>query len=117
MKINLGKYVFEINRFLKDTNSEKDRYQSYQKRFVKFNIHRNSKVLDIGSGWYPFLQATVFADIDSKESELREAGLLKGGRRFVRCSVEKTPFKNKEFDFVYCSHVLEHTADPARACE
>jgi ubiquinone/menaquinone biosynthesis C-methylase UbiE len=26
------------------------------------------------------------------------------------------PFAEKEFDFTYCSHVLEHVADPAAAC-
>lgn len=26
------------------------------------------------------------------------------------------PFENREFDFVFCSHVLEHVEDPARAC-
>lgn len=43
--------------------------------------------------------------------------MVKDERPFIRCSVEKTPFKNKEFDFVYCSHVLEHAKDPGRACD
>jgi SAM-dependent methyltransferase len=30
--------------------------------------------------------------------------------------VEKTPFADKEFDFVYCSHVLEHVQNPETAC-
>lgn len=29
--------------------------------------------------------------------------------------VEPTPFRDKESDFVYCSHVLEHSPDPAQA--
>lgn len=27
------------------------------------------------------------------------------------------PFADKEFDFVYCSHVLEHTHNPEKACK
>ncbi|UCE39033.1 MAG: methyltransferase domain-containing protein, partial [Thermoplasmata archaeon] len=30
--------------------------------------------------------------------------------------IENLPFKDKEFDFVYCSHVLEHVVNPEKAC-
>ncbi|MFH1547351.1 MAG: class I SAM-dependent methyltransferase, partial [bacterium] len=78
---------------------------------------KGDKVLDIGSGHDPFPLATHLADFYEEETSHRSGKLVKDGRPFVRCSVEKMPFKNKEFDFVYCSHVLEHAKDPAKACD
>ena len=43
--------------------------------------------------------------------------LVKDGRPFRVVNIENTPYDDKEFDFVYCSHVLEHVSEPARACE
>jgi ubiquinone/menaquinone biosynthesis C-methylase UbiE len=34
----------------------------------------------------------------------------------VRCSVERLPFRDGAFDFIFCRHVLEHVADPEAAC-
>lgn len=36
--------------------------------------------------------------------------------KFVLCPMEKMPFKDKEFDYARCHHVIEHTNDPGRAC-
>jgi ubiquinone/menaquinone biosynthesis C-methylase UbiE len=30
--------------------------------------------------------------------------------------INQLPFEDKSYDFVYCSHVLEHVDDPMRAC-
>jgi len=38
------------------------------------------------------------------------------GKPVTECSVESMPFADKEFDFVYCSHVLEHVESPEKAC-
>lgn len=35
---------------------------------------------------------------------------------YVQCPMEAMPFKDKEFDFARCHHVIEHTQDPDRAC-
>jgi len=35
---------------------------------------------------------------------------------FVQCPMEMMPFKDKEFDYARCHHVIEHTNDPGRAC-
>lgn len=97
----------------------KDRYSLYQSRFYDFNIKSTDKVLDIGSGNVPFQFATHLADISLADDELGRAGASFkhiDGKSVRECDLENLPFENKEFDFVYCSHVLEHVQDPGKAC-
>lgn len=89
----------------------------YQRRLHDFGIRPGWKVLDVGSGHDPLPEATHLADFYEGETSHRARPLKRDERPFTRCSVESTPFADKEFDFVYCSHVLEHTEDPARACK
>lgn len=96
---------YQINRF------------SYQKEYIDFGIKKDDRVLDIGSGSDPFPLATHLADFYEGRTTHRVGELVKDERPFLKCSIENTPFKNKEFDFVYCSHVLEHVDSPAKACE
>lgn len=37
--------------------------------------------------------------------------------KFVYCRMENMPFKDKEFDYARCHHVIEHTQDPDMACK
>ena len=97
----------------------RDRYSLYQSRHFDFGIGKGDKVLDIGSGHLPFPLATHLADIAVTDHAYGRAGVPFrhiDGKPVYECSVENTPFADKEFDFVYCSHVLEHTKDPERAC-
>lgn len=93
-----------------------DRY-AYQNEFNPFNIKPGSSVLDIGSGHYPFPLATVLVDLYAEKSPHRCEPLLRDHRPLIVAGIEELPFKSKSFDFVYCSHVLEHVEDPIRACE
>jgi len=97
----------------------KDRYNLYQARLFDFNIKPSDKVLDIGSGHKPFPLATHLADIQIHQNDYGRGGskfkFIKGKPVF-ECKLEKTPFEDKEFDFVYCSHVLEHSINPKKAC-
>jgi 2-polyprenyl-3-methyl-5-hydroxy-6-metoxy-1,4-benzoquinol methylase len=120
----LGKIKQAISRRLplevclrrKGHGFENERY-SYQLKHIEFNIKPSEKVLDIGSGGYPFPLATHLADLYSGETTHRTEELKHDSRPLTICSVEATPFESKEFDFVYCSHVLEHVEDPSLACE
>jgi SAM-dependent methyltransferase len=113
----VNKYIpLQINFLQKGYGFEIDRF-SYQNRYISFNINEEEKVLDIGSGGYPFPLATHIADLYEGETTHRTEELKKDQRPFTVCSVEDTPFQYKEFDFVYCSHVLEHLDNPAKACE
>lgn len=105
-----------IPSFEKGYEKETDRF-SYQKEYINFNIKSCEKVLDIGSGGYPFPYATHIADLYKGKTSHRSESLVRDNRPFIVCNIENLPFKNKEFDFIYCSHVLEHVSDPAKACE
>jgi uncharacterized protein YbaR (Trm112 family) len=73
-----------------------------------------ARVLDIGSGDGPTPAADVLCDRFVADDAERTASLCLD-RPFVAGDIEKLPFRDKAFDFVYCSHVLEHTTDPGRA--
>ncbi len=117
LKIFLNEILrLDVNILRKCHRLDNDRY-SYQKQYIKFNIKENEKVLDIGCGGYPFPLATHLADLYEGETTHRFEKLKRDHRPFTVCGVEATPFSDKEFDFIYCSHILEHVDDPAKACE
>jgi SAM-dependent methyltransferase len=113
----LNKY-FHINIKLLEIGRgrESDRY-SYQKQYIDFDIKPDERVLDIGSGGYPFPLATHLADFHEGETTHRTESLQRDHRPFTVCNIQATPFTDKEFDFVYCSHVLEHVEHPDQACD
>jgi len=98
----------------------RDRYTLYQSRIYDFGLSPNDKVSDIGSGHIPFPNATHLADIALTDNSYGRAGApfkYIDGKPVFECDVENLPFRDKEFDFVYCSHVLEHTINPEKACD
>lgn len=121
MKVAIKKIInhnfhLNIQKLKLGRNKEIDRF-SYQKQYINFDIKEQDKVLDIGSGGHPFPLATHLADFYEFETTHRSDELKRDHRPFTACNVESTPFTDKEFDFVYCSHVLEHVENPAKACE
>lgn len=108
---------FLIPSFALGRGPARERYFTYQKDYARFDIRNGEKVLDIGSGGVPFPYATHLADLYEEETTHRAEPLKRTHLPFQVCNIEELPYKDKEFDFVYCSHVLEHANDPAQACE
>lgn len=92
----------------------KDR-STYQERHVNFRFDQQERVLDIGSGNHPLPYATVLLDKFTGVTVHRSESLRKDDRPLIVADVCNLPFKDKVFDFVYCSHLLEHVDDPVQA--
>lgn len=74
-------------------------------------VDKNALVLDVGSGGNPYPRANVLLDAYEDTFERYHASLVVD-RPMVFGQAEKMPFRDKAFDFVIASHVLEHTANP-----
>ncbi len=71
-------------------------------------IPADAKVLEIGPGTVPFKRANAyvdFVDIPDLENFTKADG------------TGKLPYGDKEFDFIYCRHVLEDSWNPFTLCE
>ena len=72
------------------------------------------KVVDIASSNAGWKYADVFTDVNDHSEYYQQK--YNGEKKSVNCNVENTPFKDKEFDFVIASHILEHVDDPFKFC-
>ncbi|MBX2916017.1 MAG: class I SAM-dependent methyltransferase [Cyclobacteriaceae bacterium] len=81
----------------------------------KLSIPRSAYVLDVGSGHNPHPRANVIADkfIDTNYHRADNIKIL-NNQKFVEADGQALPFKDKEFDYVICCHVVEHVDDPTR---
>ncbi len=88
----------------------------YQNRYTHFKISSDERVLDLGCGGYPFAYATVLVERFLETSRHRHETLATDGKPLVVADIHRLPFADRSFDFVYCSHVLEHVESPRDAC-
>jgi SAM-dependent methyltransferase len=80
------------------------------------SIREGDRVLEIGPGGNPYPRADVFlekrfGDEHEAEAQRAYAPALQTDKKVVYYAGETFPFKDKEFDYVICSHVLEHVPD------
>lgn len=74
-------------------------------------VPEEALVLEVGSGGNPYARANVLLDAYEDTRERHWVPLV-SDRPTVLGFVENLPFKDKSFDFVIASHVLEHSKDP-----
>ncbi len=87
----------------------------YQNKVMQWDIRQGDRVLDVGSGGWPFRLATHLVDRYPGSTSHRVEPLITGDRPLIVADVWQLPFADRSFDFVFCSHVLEHVSDPGRA--
>lgn len=75
-------------------------------KYIESLIKDGAKVLEIGPGHLPFSKATDFCGWT-----MEEKGRLQNYKT-SDASTEMLPYKDKEFDFVYCRHVIEDLWNP-----
>ena len=76
------------------------------KTFIEKTLSLNSSwnILDIGCGYGANKYANVICDVQDLSKYYPK-------KTFLRLIEKKLPFKDKEFDFVIASHVMEHVED------
>ena len=75
-------------------------------KYIESLVKDGAKVLEIGPGHLPFSKATDFCGWT-----MEEKGRLQN-YKIADASSEMLPYKDKEFDFVYCRHVIEDLWNP-----
>ena len=64
----------------------------------------NWNILDVGCGYTAHPKATVICDTQNLKNYYPD-------KKFIQLTEKKLPFKDKQFDFVISSHVIEHVED------
>lgn len=73
-----------------------------------------TRKIDIGCGPRPQAGYDVYTDIYMHKNVMNNP---EASNRFVKTPMEDMKmFKNKEFDYAYSHHVIEHVQDPNKAC-
>ena len=73
------------------------------KKYIDNLLQNNTtwNILDIGCGYNANKFAKVICDVQDLSNHYQD-------KKFIRLTEKKLPFKDKEFDFVVASHVMEH---------
>jgi SAM-dependent methyltransferase len=71
------------------------------------------KCLDVGCGRRPWPRANWIMDTNPNNAK----HAMENQQFFTGSITGRTPFQDKEFDFVTCFHVLEHVSDPVAAAK
>ena len=88
---------------------------TFQNEVTTWPIAPDDLVLDIGSGGWPFKRANHLADKYPDETTHRMEAMVRDQRPFFEVDLEHLPFSDRTYDFVFCSHVLEHLDKPGQA--
>jgi SAM-dependent methyltransferase len=90
--------------------------RSFHRRRIAIPVDHHALVLDVGSGDKPHWRADVLLDcyIGEEHSGQRSgSSAARVDRPLFDVDAAEMPFADKVFDYVICSHVLEHVEGPA----
>lgn len=81
-------------------------------------IRKNDLVIEIGPGHNPSFRSNIIVE-KFVQSDFHRCGevMIYPHQTFVNADGSDLPFRDKEFDYVICNQVLEHTDDPVRFIE
>lgn len=80
-------------------------------RKMSLPVAKDGLVLDVGSGGTPYPRSDVLLDrLTGAEHRCGDSMMI--DRHAVLGDAQKMPFKDKAFDFVVASHILEHMSHP-----
>jgi SAM-dependent methyltransferase len=88
---------------------------TFQNEVMEWNIAPSDLVLDIGAGGWPFKRANHLADKFPDVTTHRVEAMVRDNRPFFEVDLEHLSFGDHSYDFVFCSHVLEHLDSPGQA--
>jgi len=82
-------------------------------RKSRLPVAKDGLVLDVGSGGTPYPRSDILLDrLTGAEHRCGDSMMI--DRPAVFGDAQRMPFKDKAFDFVVASHILEHMAEPER---
>lgn len=91
------------------------RLRSFHRRRISIPVDHDALVLDVGSGDKPHWRADVLLDRyigDDHGGQRSGASAARIDRPMFAANAENMPFADQVFDYVICSHVLEHVEHP-----
>ncbi len=99
-----------------------DKVRSFHRRRIALpdSIDASALVLDVGSGDKPHWRADVLVDrFPEAEHAVQRSGTAaaRTPRPLFDADVTDMPFADHVFDYVICSHLLEHVTDPGGAID
>ena len=79
------------------------------------SVKKSDRVLEVGGGHNPHPRSNIVVDKYADDNSHRSGDIkVLKNQQFMNVDGEDLPFKDKEFDYVICNHVLEHVPNPTR---